>query len=95
MKRTKSEIMAEIITLIGQLANDEDDKTPVEQKPASNNPVEMLTIKECTGVIHGLSEHTVRQLIAQGKLSSIRTGQGVRGKILINKADLLAYFTGV
>ena len=95
MKRTKSEIMAEIIALIGQLANDEDDKAPVEQKPAANNPVEMLTIKECTGVIHGLSEHTVRQLIAQGKLPSIRTGQGVRGKILINKADLLAYFTGV
>ena len=85
MKRTKSEIMAEIIALIGQLANDEEETTPVE----------MLTIKECTGVIHGLSEHTVRQLIAQGKLPSIRTGQGVHGKILVNKADLLAYFTGV
>ena len=95
MKRTKSEIMAEIIALIGQLANDEEETTPVEQKPAGDNPVEMLTIKECTGVIHGLSEHTVRQLIAQGKLPSIRTGQGVRGKILVNKADLLAYFTGV
>jgi len=94
MKRTKSEIMAEIIALIGQLANDEDE-APVEQKLAANNPVEMLTIKECTGVIRGLSEHTVRQLIAQGKLPSIRTGQGVRGKILVNKADLLAYFTGV
>ena len=95
MKRTKSEIMAEIIALIGQLANDEEEKAPVEKKPAENNPVKMLTIKECTGVIRGLSEHTVRQLIAQGKLPSIRTGQGVRGKILVNKADLLAYFTGV
>ncbi len=95
MKRTKSEIMAEIIALIGQLANDEEEKALVEKKTTENNPVEMLTIKECTGVIHGLSEHTVRQLIAQGKLPSIRTGQGVRGKILVNKADLLAYFTGV
>ena len=95
MKRTKSEIMAEIIALIGQLANDEEETAPVEKKLAENNPVEMLTIKECTGVIRGLSEHTVRQLIAQGKLPSIRTGQGVRGKILVNKADLLAYFTGV
>ena len=95
MKRTKSEIMAEIIALIGQLANDEEETTPVKKKPAGDNPVEMLTIKECTGVIHGLSEHTVRQLIAQGKLPSIRTGQCVRGKILVNKADLLAYFTGV
>ena len=65
--------------------DDEEEKAPVEKKP----------VKECTGVIRGLSEHTVRQLIAQGKLPSIRTGQGVRGKILVNKADLLAYFTGV
>ena len=95
MKRTKSEIMAEIIALISQLANDEEETALVEKKSSENTPVEMLTIKECTSVIRGLSEHTVRQLIAQGKLPSIRTGQGVRGKILVNKADLLAYFTGV
>lgn len=95
MKRTKSEIMAEIIALISQLANDEEETALVEKKSSENTPIEMLTIKECTSVIRGLSEHTVRQLIAQGKLPSIRTGQGVRGKILVNKADLLAYFTGV
>ena len=95
MKRTKSEIMAEIIALISQLANDEEETALVEKKSSENTPVEMLTIRECTSVIRGLSEHTVRQLIAQGKLPSIRTGQGVRGKILVNKADLLAYFTGV
>ena len=54
--------------------------------------MEMLTIKEGTGVIQGLSEHTVRQLVAQEKVKSVRTGEGKRGKILVNKADLVAYF---
>ena len=52
----------------------------------------MLTIKECTEVVRGLSEHTVRQLVAQGKVKYIRTGQGKRGKILINKEELLKVF---
>ena len=54
--------------------------------------VEMLTIKESADLISGLSEHTVRKLVAQGKVKSVRTGEGERGKILVNKADLLAYF---
>ena len=56
--------------------------------------VEMLTIKECTDVIQGLSEHTVRQIVKQGKVKSVRTGEGRNGKILVNKADLIAYFNG-
>lgn len=56
--------------------------------------VEMLTIKECTEVVQGLSEHTVRQLVAQGKVKSVRTGEGKRGKIFVNKADLVNYFQG-
>lgn len=58
------------------------------------NAVEVLTIKECTEAVKGLSEHTVRKLIAQGKLPYMRAGDGQRGKMLINKADLLAYFNG-
>ena len=54
----------------------------------------MLTVKECTEAVKGLSEHTVRKLIKQGKLPYLRTGDGVNGKMLINKADLLAYFNG-
>ena len=54
--------------------------------------VEMLTIKESAKLIDGLSEHTVRRLVARGKVKSVRTGEGERGKILVNKADLLAYF---
>lgn len=52
----------------------------------------MLTIKECTELIKGLSEHTVRQLVAQGKVKYIRTGQGKHGKILVNKEDLVHLF---
>jgi hypothetical protein len=52
----------------------------------------MLTIKECTGAVQGVSEHTIRQIVAQGKVKSVRTGEGKNGKILVNKADLLAYF---
>ena len=71
-----------------------DVSVPTKAKEPAPEKVEMLTIKECTGLIHGLSEHTVRQLVAQKKVKFIRTGQGKRGKILINKEDLLAYFAG-
>ncbi|MDE6593923.1 MAG: helix-turn-helix domain-containing protein [Oscillospiraceae bacterium] len=54
----------------------------------------MLTIKECAAAVKGLSEHTVRQLVAQEKIPYIRTGQGKNGKILISKSALLAYFGG-
>ena len=60
----------------------------------TSNAVEVLTIKECTEAVKGLSEHTVRKLIAQGKLPYMRAGDGQRGKMLINKADLLSYFNG-
>ena len=84
---TKEKLVSEIIALVEQLAD-----TPVDSMQSDSQTVDMLTIKDCPKVIRGLSEHTVRQLIAQGKLPSVRTGQGRHGKILVNKADLLAYF---
>ncbi|MGN0616740.1 helix-turn-helix domain-containing protein [Ruminococcus flavefaciens] len=51
-------------------------------------------MKESAALISGLSEHTVRQLAKQGKVKSVRTGEGRNGKILVNKADLVAYFQG-
>ena len=60
---------------------------------ATPEKVEMLTIKESAELISGLSEHTVRKLVAQGKVKSVRTGEGERGKILVNKADLIEYFS--
>ncbi len=67
---------------------------PTKAKEPAPEKVEMLTIKESAELIGGLSEHTVRQLVAQGKVKSVRTGEGKRGKILVNKADLLMYFNG-
>ena len=87
MSKAKEELVAEIISLVEKLANMEDD--PVQNDDSS---IELLTLRECTQVVRGLSVTTVRQLIIQGKLRSIRTGQGKRGKILVNKADLLDYF---
>lgn len=51
----------------------------------------MLTVKECAALIPGLSEHTVRQLVAQDKVAYVRAGSGLRGKILVSKASLLKY----
>ena len=87
----KTEIMAQIVALLSQLI---DENTNVTTENKSSAPVEMLTIKECTKAVSGLSEHTVRQLVAQKKIPYIRTGQGKRGKILISKAALLEYLGG-
>ncbi len=88
----KTEIMAQIVALLTQLMESENSNNTPEMKTSA--PVEMLTIKECTQVVSGLSEHTVRQLVAQKKIPYIRTGQGKRGKILISKAALLEYLGG-
>lgn len=82
----KKEIIGGIVELLERLIDDR------ESGEAKREPVEMLTIKECAGTVSGLSEHTVRKLVAQDKVKSIRTGEGKRGKILVNKADLLNYF---
>lgn len=86
----KKEIVDNILELLIQLTEDGENVPHTAQQ--ASKPVEMLTIKECAEVIQGLSEHTVRQLVTQGKVKSVRTGQGKRGKILVNKADLIAYF---
>ena len=89
----KTEIMAQIVALLSQLIDN--NAEPQKESPErSAEPVEMLTIKECTQTVSGLSEHTVRQLVAQKKIPYIRTGQGKRGKILISKAALLDYLEG-
>lgn len=87
----KNEIIAQLVNILSELieANDSEKVTDVK-----SDAVEMLTVKECTEAVKGLSEHTVRKLIKQGKLPYLRTGDGVKGKMLINKADLLAYFNG-
>ena len=83
----KREIVNTIINLLLQLTAEEE----VQEQPAtSSKPVKapaqsvrMLTIKD-----------SIRMLIAQGKIKAFRTGEGVRGKYLVNKESLLSYFSG-
>lgn len=89
----KTEIMAQIVALLSQLI-DNNAEPQKETSERSAKPAEMFTIKECTQAVSGLSEHTVRQLVAQKKIPYIRTGQGKRGKILISKTALLDYLEG-
>ena len=86
----KNEIISQILMLVNEIA--EDNPTASITVEPHTDKVEMLTIKECTEVIQGLSEHTIRQLVTQGKIPYIRAGQGRRGKILISKYELLKYF---
>ncbi|MCL2055150.1 MAG: DNA-binding protein [Oscillospiraceae bacterium] len=99
----KQALIAEIVTLL-QAKLEVDIKAEAAERaiqtaviPAKldNSAVEMLTIKECCGVIKGLSEHSLRQLVAQKKIPFIRTGQGKRGKILINRNVLMRYFNNL
>ena len=89
MKRKQTELIDRILDLLTELVDDE----PAE-KQVKTPPMEMLTIKECTEAVRGISEHTVRKLIAQGRVRYIRTGEGKRGKILISKQSLLDYLGG-
>ena len=86
-KIEKEKIADQIMNLLIQLTNDD-----VTMAEPAEKPVEMLTVKECCKEVKGLSENTVRKLVAQNKVKFIRTGEGKRGKILINKADLISYF---
>ena len=86
--KTKQELIKMVIEILENAitVNEADAQTP-----ADNAPIELLTIQECTQAVSGLSEYTVRQLVAQGKIKYIRTGEGKRGKILIPKQALLEY----
>lgn len=81
----KAEILSKISLLL--------DEFVAEPNPPNyiSEPCEMLTIKECSQAVKGLSEHTVRLLVDRGELASIRTGAGKHGKILVPKSSLLDY----
>ena len=83
------EILQQIAVLLNSLNESE-----TEPKETKQEKVEMLTVRECSEVIKGLNEYTVRQLIARKEIPSVRTGQGKNGKILVPKAALVAYFNG-
>ena len=87
----KQQIISQIVLLLEQLIESQTPTQHIEQTYIKDKPLEMLTIKECAELVNGLSEHTVRQLVAQGKIAYVRAGSGVRGKILVSKASLLKY----
>ena len=87
----KKELITQIVQLLEQLIEAETTEPAPQQDQSETQPLEMLTIKECAELVNGLSEHTVRQLVAQDKVAYVRAGNGVRGKILVSKASLLNY----
>ena len=87
----KQQIISQIAQLIEQLIDAETPTSAPQQDQSETQPLEMLTVKECAALVNGLSEHTVRQLVAQDKVAYIRAGSGVKGKILVSKASLLKY----
>ncbi len=89
--KQKNNLIAEIIALLEKSIVVDDESPKPQTCTARNQPFEMLTVKECSQVVSGLSEHTVRQWVAQGLIPYIRTGQGKRGKILISKSALLKF----
>ena len=92
-RREKNTIIARLNDWLERELVAEDESTE-QTAPTPPQPPEMLTLKECAETVKGLSEHTVRQLVLQGKLPYIRTGAGKNGKILVNKAALLSFVGG-
>ncbi len=58
------------------------------------NIPELLTIKECTEKFKGLTDNTIRQLIARKEVPAVRTGEGKRGKLLVEKNALIRFLSG-
>ncbi len=86
--KKNQEVINQILVLLSELEN-------ADSITNTQETAELLTIKECLSVVKGISEHTIRKLVAQGRVRYIRTGEGCRGKILIYKKSLLKYITGV
>ncbi len=91
--KQKREIIAAVSALLEKMIPIEDECHAITMsKPALPK---MLTIKECAALVSGLTEHTVRMLVKQGKVKYIRCGHGTRGKILVSKDSLLKYLGAV
>ena len=90
--KDKQNLLSQLTAFINNLSVEDVAEAPAEPKAAEK--IELLTIKECAQLIDGLTEGTVRQLVTQNKIPSIRSGAGKRGKILVSKTALLKYFGG-
>lgn len=92
MTNIETEKFFESISYLIAIMKKPQKQQPIEEKSSERKPVEMLTIKECLNEVKGLSDNTLRILLKQNKIPCIRAGEGVRGKILINKIDLYNFF---
>ncbi|WP_366506673.1 helix-turn-helix domain-containing protein [Ruminococcus sp.] len=91
--KQKNELISAVTALLEKMIPLKQE--PITPTPLAGEPLEMLTIKECAALVSGLTEHTVRMLVKQGKVKSIRCGEGSRGKILVSKDSLLKYLGAV
>lgn len=87
----KKDLINQITELLEKHIEVESEKLKPTTEFNMDKPMEMLTIKECAALVSGLTEHTVRQLVAQGKVNYVRAGAGRNGKILVSKISLLKY----
>ena len=89
----RNRIIKMAIALLEEFIEPEEPTITSNMKNADtvNKPTEMLTVRECTELIQGLTAYSVRKLVSSGKINSIRAGDGNNGKILINKNSLLDY----
>ena len=87
----KKDLINKITELLDMNIKVESDRTLPLPETNMDKPMEMLTVKECAALVSGLTEHTVRQLVAQDKVAYMRAGAGRNGKILISKISLLKY----
>ena len=87
----KKELITQITELLEQLIEVEPIAAPLQPELTVEKPLEMLTVKECAALVEGLSENTVRQLVAHDKVAHVRAGACRNGKILVSKVSLLKY----
>lgn len=89
MESNKEQLLSEILISLNQAVT----ALPSAEEPHIKEvKIELLTIKESTAEVKGLSEHTLRLLIKNEKMPYIRAGLGKNGKILIKKSDLYNFF---
>ena len=60
--------------------------------PDTDEPIEMLTIKQCQKVVKGVSYYKIRSMILKGELKFERSGNKPHGKFLVYKSSLLERF---
>ncbi len=87
----KNELIKTISESLHELIQVDGNNTSSSPSESEEENVEMLSIRECSELVKGLSKHSIRQLILRGKVPYFRTGQGRNGKILISKSVLLNY----